>query len=606
LTLSGELRCLSPVKEGSSDHTLSPFGSRIRLPINPEERPIRPGLKEEQKTFEEFVEEHLKTEQALLQDGEQALNRGAEKRNFLRKGEGSSRVSKRKVSLHSPCRKHTVSPQVIQNQKEQQCGLHQPNRSSPGGPRHSQMVTSEDLLSYKNVNVNKSNPKLDAGVLKINNRRNGNKLSGFTLGHSNNVAFKKINDHIVKVQENNICPRTENSWHSQRREVSSQNVQTIKRFDSPSLSDSEHSSSSDEGPNSQSHTPFPHLLSVHMDHKDQSLDLSDGDYASDAPSDRFNGDHCSPSSTSSSVFNSDSEAELMSSSLKPEKQRLKSDTREWEPSTEMFPEMTRTPEDLTCSLEQKREEKEGPKKDDCRSLTKIQEGFHDPEGMRQQISFLKKQLEDKESHWWQTHSFLESRVEALTRENQELQSRLGANQQLPCKFRANKELQSLLDAPEEIQSRFQDLQHTPRGNQRAHQGCGFSKPQSGMHSTIYYYFHAKTTHSTYPSGLEVVTFANNQKEKYHPDGTREIFFPNGTVKILHSDSREESLFPDGTVIKRSPNGEKLVEFSNGQKEIHTSQYKRRIYPDGAVKTLYTNGRQEIKFSSGKVRITNNQ
>lgn len=30
-------------------------------------RPIRPGLREEQKTFEEFVEEHLKTDQAVLQ-----------------------------------------------------------------------------------------------------------------------------------------------------------------------------------------------------------------------------------------------------------------------------------------------------------------------------------------------------------------------------------------------------------------------------------------------------------------------------------------------------------------------------------------------------------
>lgn len=30
-------------------------------------RPIRPGLRKEQKTFEDFVEEHLKTDQAILQ-----------------------------------------------------------------------------------------------------------------------------------------------------------------------------------------------------------------------------------------------------------------------------------------------------------------------------------------------------------------------------------------------------------------------------------------------------------------------------------------------------------------------------------------------------------
>lgn len=53
-------------------------------------------------------------------------------------------------------------------------------------------------------------------------------------------------------------------------------------------------------------------------------------------------------------------------------------------------------------------------------------------------------------------------------------------------------------------------------------------------------------------------------------------------------------------------GEKVVEFTNGQREIHTSQYKRRMFPDGTVKTVYTNGRQETKFSSGRVRIKNNE
>lgn len=53
-------------------------------------------------------------------------------------------------------------------------------------------------------------------------------------------------------------------------------------------------------------------------------------------------------------------------------------------------------------------------------------------------------------------------------------------------------------------------------------------------------------------------------------------------------------------------GEKVVEFTNGQREIHTSQYKRRMYPDGTVKTVYTNGRQETKFSYGRVRIKNNE
>uniref|UniRef100_A0A8C4RIT1 Centromere protein J C-terminal domain-containing protein n=1 Tax=Erpetoichthys calabaricus TaxID=27687 RepID=A0A8C4RIT1_ERPCA len=116
---------------------------------------------------------------------------------------------------------------------------------------------------------------------------------------------------------------------------------------------------------------------------------------------------------------------------------------------------------------------------------------------------------------------------------------------------------------------------------------------------VYYYADAQTTHTTFPSGLEVLTFPNKQIEKHHPNGTKEIIFPDHTVKHLYPDGREESVFPDGTVVK---NGEKTVEFSNGQREIHTSQYKRREYPDGTVKTVYSNGRQETKYSSGRVRI----
>ncbi|XP_066553561.1 centromere protein J isoform X2 [Amia ocellicauda] len=119
---------------------------------------------------------------------------------------------------------------------------------------------------------------------------------------------------------------------------------------------------------------------------------------------------------------------------------------------------------------------------------------------------------------------------------------------------------------------------------------------------IYFYADAQTTHTTYPNGLEVLQFPNNQIEKHHPNGTKEIVFPDQTVKHLYPDGREESVFPDGTVVKLAKNGEKTVEFSNGQREIHTSQYKRREYPDGTVKTVYSNGRQETKYSTGRVRI----
>ncbi|NXL01000.1 CENPJ protein, partial [Mesembrinibis cayennensis] len=121
-------------------------------------------------------------------------------------------------------------------------------------------------------------------------------------------------------------------------------------------------------------------------------------------------------------------------------------------------------------------------------------------------------------------------------------------------------------------------------------------------SVIYYYADAQTTHTAYPDGVEVLQFPNNQIEKHYPDGTQEIVFPDHTVKCLYSDGLKETFFPDGTVVKVEKNGDKIVVFSNGQKEVHTAQFKRREYPDGTVKTVYCNGRQETKYSTGRVRI----
>ncbi|XP_039235499.1 centromere protein J-like [Pipra filicauda] len=119
---------------------------------------------------------------------------------------------------------------------------------------------------------------------------------------------------------------------------------------------------------------------------------------------------------------------------------------------------------------------------------------------------------------------------------------------------------------------------------------------------IYYYADAQTTHTAYPDGLKVLQFPNNQIEKHYPDGTQEIVFPDHTVKCLYSDGLKETFFPDGTVVKVEKNGDKIVIFSNGQKEIHTAQFKRREYPDGTVKTVYCNGRRETKYSTGRVQI----
>ncbi|KAM8977641.1 centrosomal P4.1-associated protein [Pelodytes ibericus] len=119
---------------------------------------------------------------------------------------------------------------------------------------------------------------------------------------------------------------------------------------------------------------------------------------------------------------------------------------------------------------------------------------------------------------------------------------------------------------------------------------------------IYYYADAKTTHTTYPDGLEVLQFSNGQIEKHFPDGKKEITFPDQTIKNLNTDGTEESIFTDGTIITIQPDGSKIIAFDNGQRELHTAQFKRREYPDGTVKTVYNNGQQETKYASGRVRV----
>ncbi|XP_006219176.1 centrosomal P4.1-associated protein isoform X1 [Vicugna pacos] len=119
---------------------------------------------------------------------------------------------------------------------------------------------------------------------------------------------------------------------------------------------------------------------------------------------------------------------------------------------------------------------------------------------------------------------------------------------------------------------------------------------------VYFYAAARTMHTTYPEGLEVLHFSSGQIEKHFPDGRKEITFPDQTVKTLFADGQEESIFPDGTVVRVQRDGSKIIEFNNGQRELHTAQFKRREYPDGTVKTVYTNGHQETKYTSGRVRV----
>ncbi|KAG1946111.1 centromere protein J [Pimephales promelas] len=123
---------------------------------------------------------------------------------------------------------------------------------------------------------------------------------------------------------------------------------------------------------------------------------------------------------------------------------------------------------------------------------------------------------------------------------------------------------------------------------------------------IYYYAEAQTTHITYPDGMEVLQFPNNQTEKHFPDGRKEITFPDQTVKTLYPDGREESVLTDGTIIQLNPDGSKVIQFNTGQREIHTLDFKRREYPDGTVKTIYSDGRQETQYPTGRVRLKDAQ
>uniref|UniRef100_A0A3B5ML73 Centromere protein J n=1 Tax=Xiphophorus couchianus TaxID=32473 RepID=A0A3B5ML73_9TELE len=131
---------------------------------------------------------------------------------------------------------------------------------------------------------------------------------------------------------------------------------------------------------------------------------------------------------------------------------------------------------------------------------------------------------------------------------------------------------------------------------------GDTKQITADQRVIYYYAEAQTTHITYPDGMEVLHFPNNQTEKHFSDGRKEITFPDQTVKNLFPDGREESVLTDGTIIQVNSDGTKEIHFNTGQKEIHTAEYKRREYPDGTVKTVYTDGRQETRYPTGRLRV----
>ena len=70
---------------------------------------------------------------------------------------------------------------------------------------------------------------------------------------------------------------------------------------------------------------------------------------------------------------------------------------------------------------------------------------------------------------------------------------------------------------------------------------------------------------------------SKQIEKHYRDGTKEIIFPDQTIKYLYPNGAEECVFSDGTIQKVSVDGERTIEFPNGQRETHTKYYKVSSY-----------------------------
>ncbi|XP_075452922.1 uncharacterized protein LOC142493194 isoform X2 [Ascaphus truei] len=104
ILLDSGSKTLSPVREEKDEEAanhvpLSPFGVRPRNG-NHEERLIRPGIGERQKTFEDFVEEQLKVdsetaEKEQLQIKQDTCETKTSRKTFLKRREGISRFEKK-------------------------------------------------------------------------------------------------------------------------------------------------------------------------------------------------------------------------------------------------------------------------------------------------------------------------------------------------------------------------------------------------------------------------------------------------------------------------------------------------------------------------------
>uniref|UniRef100_A0A3Q3K887 Centromere protein J n=1 Tax=Monopterus albus TaxID=43700 RepID=A0A3Q3K887_MONAL len=246
------------------------------------------------------------------------------------------------------------------------------------------------------------------------------------------------------------------------------------------------------------------------------------------------------------------------------------------------------------------------------------------QALKQQLSSLQEELRRKESRWASTRGRLRQQIDSLSQENSSLRNEVFTPFTLEIfvfalfSFEAEKpeSAQEVITHPdgkiEKVLASGERLTIFPNGTTKEVSADGLmvkvtffngdTKQITADQRVIYYYADAQTIHITYPDGMEVLHFPNNQTEKHFPDGRKEITFPDQTVKSLFPDGREESVLTDGTIIQVNPDGTKEIHFNTGQKEIHTADYKRREYPDGTVKTVYNDGRQETRYPNGQLRI----
>ncbi|XP_028253107.1 uncharacterized protein LOC114428681 isoform X2 [Parambassis ranga] len=226
----------------------------------------------------------------------------------------------------------------------------------------------------------------------------------------------------------------------------------------------------------------------------------------------------------------------------------------------------------------------------------------DVQALRLQVEALQQQFEHRERDWFA----VQQQLEQLRRENSELRRELSVRPQRclvagPCTAPTPAALQPHLSDSCSLEN-LSDSSRTDKKMKTVTFPNGDIKHSLEDGKVVYHYAATQTTQTSYPSGLQVLHFANKQIERRHPGGEREILFPDQTIKYLKPDGSERTIFPDGTIVHLSPSGEKTVEFPNGQREVHTSQFKRREYPDGTVKTIYNNGQQETKYASGRVHV----